>query len=134
MAKLLYNPIMARWMGMSEDKSVLFKGAYSDYDDPTFLTFRLEFGDWGASVLDRSLLQKGTSLFSAKSLNYDQLPIGLLNCPAPGSDDNNDTYWYNSKSTFNDTENYSAFSYLRSRNEDVRAQYLYGFVNGLYEL
>jgi hypothetical protein len=29
---------------------------------------------------------------------------------------------------------YSAFQYLRSRNEDTRAKYLYYFVNGLFEI
>ena len=63
--------------------------------------------------------------------------MGLLNCPYEGGK-NQDTYWQTGADSnykvFNNTKLYSAFQYLRSRNEDTRAKYLYYFVNGLYEI
>lgn len=136
MGKLLYNGIMKRWLygaEINEKSGLVFK---EGYDDPTYMTFRIEFGDWGASVLDRSIIQTGTTVFRPTYNDYDALPIGLLNCPAPGDLDN--AYWQNESSddytNFNNIRMYSAFQYLRSRNEDTRAKYLYYFVNGLFEI
>lgn len=134
--KSVYSGIMNRWIfGEFADnkKSSIFKDGY---DDPTYMTFKVEFGDWGASVLDRSLVQNGLTEFSLAFNNYDQLPMGLLNCPYPGIID--ETYWQTNTGSdynaFNNIKFYSAFQYLRSRNEDTRAKYLYYFVNGLYEI
>ena len=137
MGKLLYNGIMKRWLyGADIDENINKKSAIfkEGYDDPTYMTFRIEFGDWGASILDRSIIQTGTTIFSPTKNDYDALPIGLLNCPAPG--DGDEEYWQNDSNyqTFNNTRFYSAFQYLRSRNEDTRAKYLYYFVNGLFEI
>ena len=139
MGKLLYNGIMKRWLyGADIDENINKKSAIfkEGYDDPTYMTFRIEFGDWGASVLDRSIIQTGTTVFRPTFNDYDALPIGLLNCPAPGNSDN--TYWQSDSpedyTNFNNTRMYSAFQYLRSRNEDTRAKYLYYFVNGLFEI
>lgn len=149
MSKYLYNNIMKRWLygpdiienGINGEKirvseykkGLVFK---EGYDDPTFMTFRIEFGDWGASVLDRSLIQDGTTTFMPNFNDYDALPIGLLNCPYEGGK-NQESYWQNNannENVFNNNKLYSAFQYLRSRNEDTRAKYLYYFVNGLYEI
>ena len=137
MGKLLYNGIMKRWLyGADIDETINKKSAIfkEGYDDPTYMTFRIEFGDWGASILDRSIIQTGTTIFSSTKNDYDALPIGLLNCPAPG--DGDEEYWQNDSNyqSFNNTKFYSAFQYLRSRNEDTRAKYLYYFVNGLFEI
>jgi len=54
MGKYVYNPIMNRWLNSfdsTEYTSTVFK---EGYDDPTYMTFKIEFGDWGASVLDRT--------------------------------------------------------------------------------
>ena len=94
MGKLLYNGIMKRWLyGADIDENINRKSAIfkEGYDDPTYMTFRIEFGDWGASVLDRSIIQTGTTVFRPTFNDYDALPIGLLNCPAPGNSDN--AYW-----------------------------------------
>ena len=130
---------MKRWLyGADIDENINRKSAIfkEGYDDPTYMTFRIEFGDWGASVLDRSIIQTGTTVFRPTFNDYDALPIGLLNCPAPGNSDN--AYWQSDSpedyTNFNNTRMYSAFQYLRSRNEDTRAKYLYYFVNGLFEI
>ena len=133
--KAVYSGIMNRWIfGATADgrKSSIFKDGY---DDPTYMTFKVEFGEWGASVLDRSVVQNGLTEFGLSFNDYDQLPVGLLNCPYEGSN-NQDKYWQTNTDykVFNNTKFYSAFQYLRSRNEDTRAKYLYYFVNGLYEI
>jgi len=133
--KAVYSGIMNRWIfGATADgrKSSIFKDGY---DDPTYMTFKVEFGEWGASVLDRSIVQNGLTEFGLSFNDYDQLPVGLLNCPYEGSN-NQDEYWQTNTDykVFNNTKFYSAFQYLRSRNEDTRAKYLYYFVNGLYEI
>ena len=139
MGKLLYNGIMKRWLyGADIDETINKKSAIfkEGYDDPTYMTFRIEFGDWGASILDRTIIQTGTTVFRPSFNDYDALPIGLLNCPAPGNSDN--IYWQSDSpedyTNFNNTRMYSAFQYLRSRNEDTRAKYLHYFVNGLFEI
>ena len=135
--KTIYNSILNRWIfGTTADnkKSAIFK---EGYDDPTYMTFKIEFGDWGASILKRSLIQGGITEFALSFNDYDQLPMGLLNCPYEGME-NQEQYWQTNAvdnyKVFNKTKFYSAFQYLRSRNEDTRAKYLYYFVNGLYEL
>ena len=57
LTKLLFNDVQKRWMfgvedGQTGKKSALFK---DNLDDPTFMTFKIEFGDWGTSVLDRKI-------------------------------------------------------------------------------
>lgn len=141
MSSKLFSPTINRWISIKNNNETV--GNYTDqvfkngYDDPTYLTFKIEFGDWGASVLGRNAIEKGTSAFKVINADYDQLPIGLLNCPAP-NDGIDQNYWQlnaaNNSTTFNDTNVYSAFSYLRSRNEDIRAEYMYYFVNGLLEI
>ena len=135
--KTIYNGIMNRWIfGATADnkKSAIFK---EGYDDPTYMTFKIEFGEWGASILNRDLIQGGITEFALSYNDYDQLPMGLLNCPYEGMK-NQDEYWQTNASenykVFNNVKFYSAFQYLRSRNEDTRAKYLYYFVNGLYEI
>lgn len=137
----MYSPTMNRWLNYFDEtlsekysKSSAFK---EGYDDPTYMTFKIEFGDWGASILDKKIVSKGVSVFSASQNDYDALPIGLLNCPFGGIE-NESLYFQNNAATrsqvFNDANMYSAFQYLRSRNEDTRAKYLYYFVNGLMEI
>ena len=140
--KTIYSGIMNRWLYGNDSEFKQFQSittTYKDgvfregYDDPTYMTFKIEFGDWGASVLDRSIIQTGTTVFRPSIADYDALPIGLLNCPYPGGT-NQDLYWQNDPDSFNNSGFYSAFAYLRSRNEDTRAKYLYYFVNGLFEI
>ncbi|WQJ53514.1 MAG: hypothetical protein [Wendovervirus sonii] len=138
MGKYIYNDVMNRWMNNYEYDEYMSSAAFREgYDDPTYMTFKIEFGDWGASILDRSEIRLGTTVFTAEKNDYDALPIGLLNCPYPGINDG-DSYWQNDANNnsinFNDINDYSAFRYLRSRNEDTRAKYLYYFVNGLFEI
>ena len=133
--KTVYSSVMNRWIfGTTADnkKSAIFK---EGYDDPTYMTFKIEFGEWGASILNRDLIQSGITEFALSYNDYDQLPIGLLNCPYEGMK-NQEQYWQTNTNdkVFNNTKFYSAFQYLRSRNEDTRAKYLYYFVNGLYEI
>ena len=41
------------------------------YDDPTYMTFKVEFGDWGASVLPRTMVNNGITAFRAGKADYD---------------------------------------------------------------
>lgn len=139
MGKLLYVGSMNKWLNYFDDlpynKSSVFK---EGYDDPTYMTFKIEFGDWGASVLPDSALELGITNFSAEKSDYDALPIGLLNCPKLNGGNIQHDYWQDGASddarVFNNSTMYSAFKFLRSRNEDTRAKYLYTFVNGLLDI
>ena len=139
MGKLLYVGSMNKWLNYFDDlpynKSSVFK---EGYDDPTYMTFKIEFGDWGASVLPDSALDLGITNFSAEKSDYDALPIGLLNCPKLNGGNIQHDYWQDGASddarVFNNSTMYSAFKFLRSRNEDTRAKYLYTFVNGLLDI
>ena len=69
--KTVYNGILNRWIfGTTADgrKSSIFKDGY---DDPTYMTFKIEFGEWGASVLDRSIVQNGLTEFGLAFNDYD---------------------------------------------------------------
>lgn len=59
MSRVVYSPVMNRWYNYFDEKlpksSVFLEG----YDDPTYHTFRVEFGDWGASVLDPAVMNMG---------------------------------------------------------------------------
>lgn len=145
MSRILFDPTMQKWLygDLTRSKNGTLSGTsgssvfYDYYDDPTYMTFKIEFGDWGASVLDRNVLNLGVTTFQAQQATYDQLPVGLLNCPS-GSGNKDASFWQNQASMnaeiFNNTVTYSAFTYLRSRNEDIRAEYLFYFVNGLFDI
>ena len=96
------------------------------FEDPTRLMFKIEFGEWGASLLDLETIraQQVTSKFSNVYYeDYDQFPMGLLNLDF--DDFNGNTSW-------NDQKSYNTYNYLMNRNEDARASYIKQFVQGLY--
>lgn len=106
------------------------------FEDPTALTFKVEFGEWGASISEMSEIaafQKNSLIHNTWLNDYDSMPMGLLNLNfmVDYPDDYDGKYtFYN----FNDQETYNAANYLYSRNQDRRAQYLRDFVEGLYVL
>ena len=90
----------------------------SGFEDPTFLTFKVEFGDWGFSLLDETVIknQQATSKFSNVHFeDYDQMPMGLLNL---------EFLEFNGTESWNDQTTYNAYNYLMNRNEDARASYI----------
>ena len=96
------------------------------FEDPTRLMFKIEFGEWGASLLDLETIraQQVTSKFSNVYYeDYDQFPMGLLNLDF---DD------FNGSTSWNDQKSYNTYNYLMNRNEDARASYIKQFVQGLY--
>ena len=123
------NEIMKRFhMGNeygTEMNSEIFS---SGFEDPTRLMFKVEFGDWGCSVLDTETIknQQKTSLFNNIYYeDYDQYPMGLLNLNFLNFDRTEN--WSNQ-------EHYNTYNYLMNRNEDARASYIKTFVKGLYEI
>lgn len=106
------------------NKNTLFD---EDYEEPTFLSFKLEFGNWGASVNDE---EADKIIWEAQDIKYqtaDDLPMGLFNpnftIPSTGT-----------KSKLSSVSHYSAVEYLYRRNEDTRAQWLQAFIKGWYDL
>ena len=65
MSRCLYDNITNTWYNYFDDKnkSLLSSIWKEGYDDPTYLTFKVEFGDWGASVLHRDVLDLGVTTF-----------------------------------------------------------------------
>lgn len=111
----------------SESTNPIF---YTGFEDPTFLTFRVEFGAWGASMLDRQTLAAAELNSNTQNVfftDYDEFPMGLLGL-------NYGDAFSASPIPFADTRAYSAVNYLLNRNEDRRAQYAQDFVEGLYTL
>ena len=95
-------------------------------EDPTRLMFKVEFGEWGASLLGLETIraQQVTSKFSSVYYeDYDQFPMGLLNL------DFIDT---NIREGWSQQNSYNTYNYLLNRNEDARASYIKQFVQGLY--
>lgn len=105
----------------------------SGYDDPTYLTFRVEFGNWGASTKDFN--QNMESLHEqygwglGTKFRYDDLPMGLLD-PNFAEQTIKERSFY----AFNAQNTYNAYNYLLQRNEDTRATYIQNFIKGLYEI
>ena len=103
------------------------------FEDPTALTFKVEFGEWGASITDMADIaefQKSSLISNTWMNDYDSMPMGLmdLNFMPPTEDYRGEMYDFNNQMTYN------AANYLFSRNQDRRGQYLMNFVEGLYVL
>ena len=80
--------------------------------------FKVEFGDWGNSLLDLETIknQQVTSKFSNVYFeDYDQFPMGLLNL---------DFRDFRISDDWNIQTSYNAYNYLMNNNEDARAQYI----------
>ena len=123
------NEIMKRFhMGNEYGTGMSSEVFRSGFEDPTRLMFKVEFGDWGYSVLDTETIknQQKTSLYNNIYYeDYDQFPMGLLDLNFLEFD--NTENWSNQ-------EHYNTYNYLMNRNEDARASYIKTFVQGLYEI
>ena len=123
------NEIMERFhMGNEYGTDMSSEVFRSGFEDPTRLMFKVEFGDWGCSVLDTETIknQQKTSLYNNIYYeDYDQFPMGLL--------DLNFLEFVNTENWSNQ-EHYNTYNYLMNRNEDARASYIKTFVQGLYEI
>lgn len=94
------------------------------FEDPAHLTFKVEFGEWGASVCDDATIAAKQSRMLSGNVNYadyDDMPMGLL-----------DLNFGDPQSPSANQDTYSAYRYLRNRNEDRRSMFLKDFVEGLY--
>ena len=94
----------------------------NDYEEPTYLGFKIEFGDLGASLLSESVMRSQSSYLSnSVSIDYDAFPCGLMDLNFV----NNPSDTINMFSSANtDAAYYNAVNYLYSNNEDQRALYL----------
>lgn len=96
------------------------------FEDPAHLTFKVEFGEWGASILtdsEISATQNKALDRHVDYMDYDQMPMGLLDL----------NFKYKEFASMNQ-ETYNSYNYLCNKNEDRRAQYLRDFVEGLYTI
>ena len=123
------NEIMKRFhMGNEYGTGMSSEVFRSGFEDPTRLMFKVEFGDWGCSVLDTETIknQQKTSLYNNIYYeDYDQFPMGLLDL---------NFLEFNDKENWSNQEHYNTYNYLMNRNEDARASYIKTFVQGLYEI
>ena len=143
-----FDPVVMRWYYGNTDRykvqSEVFKNGY---EDPTYLTFRVEFGEWGASVLHRNTFtMQGGRVLDVLHQDYDQLPNGLLDLHFMEETLLNNTFDVSTNGetqkkfvstnyyAFNNQRYYNAYNYLLQRNEDARAEYLKAFIIGLYEI
>lgn len=117
--------------GSESHNDVFFNG----FEDPTHLTFKIEFGEFGASITDNSTIasiQKNSLSSNVFFMDYDNMPMGLLDLNysdiiGTGAD-------AKSNLVFNEQQTYNAVNYLINRNEDRRAQYLRDFIEGIYTI
>ena len=123
------NEIMKRFhMGNEYGTGMSSEVFRSGFEDPTRLMFKVEFGDWGCSVLDTETIknQQKTSLYNNIYYeDYDQFPMGLLDL---------NFLEFDNKENWSNQEHYNTYNYLMNRNEDARASYIKTFVQGLYEI
>lgn len=93
------------------------------FDDPAHLTFKVEFGGWGYSTMDRSMIEsveRNSTESGVYYTDFDQFPMGLFTLTR--------------EEDFTRLKTYSSYSFLANRNEDRRAQYIADFVDGMYAL
>lgn len=91
-----------------------------DFDEPTYLTFKIEFGSRLSSTVDFSKNNYNMNENAARyNTNYDLMPAALLEL---------------NNSPIADRPYYSAISYLNDINEFRRAKMLEEFINGLNDL
>ena len=132
------NNLYRGWRDQSRPLPNDSKFSYSQsFDDPTQLSFKIEFGNWGNSLMTLAELQgsssKGTGnvMFATNkvtNVDYDEFPCGLF-----------DVNWaekstLSTVSGFNSTAYYNAVNYLYNRNEDTRAEYLKAFITGILDI
>ena len=112
---------------------------YDGFEDPTRLTFKVEFGMWGASILDDNTIastQRNSLSDNIYYQDYDDFPMGLLdlNFDSIVTSTRGNITSTRTTTTFNNTIVYNAVNWLYNRNEDRRAQYLKDFIEGLYTI
>lgn len=128
MALALFDPITLNWYNADNTElsteaptgKVFKKG----FNDPTYRTFRIEFGEWGASITD-NVIDAFATRNDLMLMDYDKYPAGLLDTNYLHSNNNNNNKY---------SQTYSAYRYLKNRNEDTRAEYLRQFIEGIYEI
>lgn len=143
---VLFDLLTSRWLleaspNNPEKTSNIWKNGY---EDPTYLTFKVEFGGWGYSTHDinwikakqRSSKYSGAWTFdqsnpatSQTHYSMDDYPEGLLDVNFLETEIK-DWPAYSFMNQFS----YNAYNWLLSRNEDTRAEYLRTFIEGLYEI
>lgn len=117
--------------GSESHNDVFFNG----FEDPTHLTFKIEFGEFGASITDNATIasiQKNSLSSNVFFMDYDKMPMGLLDLNY--SDIIGTGANARSNIVFNEQQTYNAVNYLINRNEDRRAQYLRDFIEGIYTI
>lgn len=138
-----FDPVTMRWLNEASQDSTYQEQSNtfeSGYEDPTYMTFRIEFGGWGATTIPSldtfKLMQRintispdGLSKTAGTNFRYDDFPSGLLDLNF--ADISIKTY---PGYSFNHQTSYNAYNYLLMRNEDTRAEYLKQFVEGLYDI
>ena len=112
---------------------------YDGFEDPTRLTFKVEFGMWGASILDDNTIaatQRNSLSDNIYYQDYDDFPMGLLdlNFDSIVTSTRGNITSTRTTTMFNNTIVYNAVNWLYNRNEDRRAQYLKDFIEGLYTI
>lgn len=138
-----FDNVTMRWLNeMSGDPGL--QNSYgasntfkSGYEDPTYMTFRIEFGGWGASTMSKEAFREiqrtnsrsSDSIRKVYSFNYDDYPQGLLDLNFAKHEIKDFPYY-----GFNEQGTYNAYNWLLHRNEDARAAYMKAFIEGLYEI
>ena len=128
MALALFDPITLNWYNADNTElsteSPTGKVFKKGFNDPTYRTFRIEFGDWGASITD-NVIDAFATRNDLMLMDYDKYPAGLLDTNYLHSNNKNNNKY---------SQTYSAYRYLKNRNEDTRAEYLRQFIEGIYEI
>lgn len=73
--------------GAGSNNDVFVQG----FEDPAFLTFKIEFGEWGATLCDNGTIasvQKDSIYSNTWKQNYDTMPMGLLDLNFMGEGEN----------------------------------------------
>ena len=108
----------------------------SAYEDPTYLTFKVEFGGWGRSqkeLVNANVYVDDAEYNNVWDANFDDYPMGLFDMNFQLPNDADDSY-YSKTDTYGTVSRYNAVNWLYTRHEDMRAEYLKTFIEGLTSL
>ena len=107
--------IIHRFRMGNEFGSASYNDVFIDgFEDPAHLTFKVEFGEWGASILDDAAIaatQNRAIDTNVSYADYDQMPMGLLDL----------NFAAMMRTAAENQTTYNAYNYLCNKNEDRRA-------------
>lgn len=120
------------------DSNYVKRGMFNGiYEDPTYLTFKVEFGGWGRSqesLVNSNIYVDDADYNNVWNANFDDYPMGLFDMNFVLPNDPSSNNYYQKTDIYGTVSRYNAVNWLYTRHEDMRAEYLQSFIEGITSL